>query len=309
MFLNFPRASQMTQVTVFTGFLGAGKTTIILDILKQLPKDYKVCLLKNEFGDSQTDSLLAQESNVEITEISNGCLCCVLVGRMADALLELKEKYQPERIIVETSGSAFPAPIAWQIRKLDGFYLDAIITVIDCVNFTGYEDTSYTARMQAQYTDIILLNKSDLVSERELDLLIDKVDELNCDTPKLKWTPNMSYQQLFGIDTQLFLLQTNEEHDKDHHREIELLTIHSPSLPLDHIKAFLDTVKKERVYRIKGTISDSATYILNWAFERWQLTPTKKSIDGIHLTVMGQELVHELERFKKIFGEEVTLHR
>lgn len=63
------------------------------------------------------------------------------------------------------SGSAFPAPIAWQIREMEpeGFTLDSIITVVDCVNFRGYEDTSYTAKLQAQYTDVILLNKHELV--------------------------------------------------------------------------------------------------------------------------------------------------
>ena len=75
------------------------------------------------------------------------------------------EKFNPDRIIVEASGSAFPAPIAWQIRQMkdQGFVLDGIVTVIDCVNFRGYEDTSYTAKMQAKYTDITLLNKHELV--------------------------------------------------------------------------------------------------------------------------------------------------
>src|SRR6185503_15633930 len=88
--------------------------------------------------------------------------------------------------IIETSGSAFPAPIAWQLQEMEPtFKLDAIFTVIDCVNFKGYEDTSYTAKLQAQYTDLLLLNKHELVTERELDLLIDHINELNTDTPKL----------------------------------------------------------------------------------------------------------------------------
>ena len=77
-------------ITVFTGFLGAGKTTIILSLIPQLPKDYKLCLLKNEFGDIAVDSELARESNVSVQEMLNGCLCCVLVGQMKNALTELK---------------------------------------------------------------------------------------------------------------------------------------------------------------------------------------------------------------------------
>ena len=115
-------------------------------------------------------------------------MCCVLVGQMKNALEEIM-KTQPDRIIIETSGSAFPAPIAWQIREIQGFdltyvffntansrlSLDSIITVIDCVNFRGYQDTSYTAKMQAQYTDVLLLNKHDLVNERDLDHVLDHV--------------------------------------------------------------------------------------------------------------------------------------
>ena len=108
--------SSKIPVTVFTGFLGSGKTTIILDLIKKLPA-YKLVLLKNEFGDSQVDSQLLS-SHIKVTEINNGCLCCVLVGQIKNALEELV-KFEPDQIIIETSGSAFPAPIAWQIREID----------------------------------------------------------------------------------------------------------------------------------------------------------------------------------------------
>ncbi|KAJ3013060.1 UNVERIFIED_CONTAM: hypothetical protein HDU68_000891 [Siphonaria sp. JEL0065] len=208
-------------VTVFTGFLGAGKTTILLSLLAQIPPEYNVVILKNEYGDVKVDSQLlggegpaAQKGNsIKVTEMLNGCLCCVLVGQMKNALLDIKEKFNPDRIIIETSGSAFPAPIAWQIRQLepDGFTLDAIITVIDCINFTGYEDTSYTAKMQAKYTDVILLNKHELITERQFDLILDHVYELNEDTPKIKCngTQGVSPSLIFGIDTKLFQLSSD----------------------------------------------------------------------------------------------------
>ncbi|KAJ3174588.1 hypothetical protein HDU87_007070 [Geranomyces variabilis] len=196
-------------ITVFTGFVGAGKTTIILSLLKRLPVGYKVVLLKNEFGDVKVDSELARESNVQVTEMLNGCLCCVLVGQMANALTEIRETQNPDRIIIETSGSAFPAPIAWQIRQLsDSFSLDAIVTVVDCLNFRGYEDTSYTARLQAQYSDLILLNKHELVNERQLDDVIDRVNDLNTDTVKVNVDADkgIAPDLVFGIDTKLFEL-------------------------------------------------------------------------------------------------------
>lgn len=125
-----------TPVTVFTGFLGSGKTTQILHFLSTLPPTYKVVVLKNEFGDSKADSLLF--SDYTVTEMINGCLCCVLVGQMKNALEDIQRIHKPHRIVVETSGSAFPAPIALQIRDMDSFQLDSIVTIIDCVNFRGF---------------------------------------------------------------------------------------------------------------------------------------------------------------------------
>ncbi|KAJ3267530.1 hypothetical protein HK104_005797, partial [Borealophlyctis nickersoniae] len=232
-------------ITVFTGFLGAGKTTIILSLIARLPKNYKVVLLKNEFGDVEVDSELARASNIEVTEMLNGCMCCVLVGQMKNALIEIRDKQHPDRIIIETSGSAFPAPIAWQIRELEqaqeGFTLDAIITVVDCVNFRGYEDTSYTAKMQAKYTDVVVLNKHELVSERELDTVLDHVYTLNEDTPKLKseGTNGVSPDLVFGLDTKLFSLADREDQVKEwdgrmdrghHYREVDLCTVMWPPL-------------------------------------------------------------------------------
>lgn len=318
--------SKPIPITVFTGFLGSGKTTTILSLLKRLPADYKTCLLKNEFGDIAVDSQLAKETNIGVQEMMNGCLCCVLVGQMKLALLELKEKYNPDRIIVETSGSAFPAPIAWQIREMeeDGFVLDSIVTVIDCENFKGYEDTSYTAKMQAQYTDVILLNKHEQVSEQDLDRVIDHVNDLNTDTPKVKSDLNgVSPDLVFGLDTQLFSAAYNKTHSLDEmvfdpkhqENEVDLIQViqhtsqvSTSSLSKDQLVAFLQTMPKEDIYRIKGFIrlgDSSRLHILNHAFGRHTLTQveheeTLKEAQDIQvkITVMGQDLRMYFDKVK-----------
>ncbi|GAA5806989.1 hypothetical protein MFLAVUS_000338 [Mucor flavus] len=313
-------------ITVFTGFLGSGKTTQILSLLRRVPKDYKVCLLKNEFGDIAVDSQLAKETNVGVQEMVNGCMCCVLVGQMKLALEELREKFNPDRIIVETSGSAFPAPIAWQIREMasDGFVLDSIITVVDCENFRGYEDTSYTAKLQAQYTDVILLNKHELVNERELDDVIDHINELNTDTPKVKCDKDgVSPDLVFGLDTPLFKVGYNQNKtlednvfDPQHQKnEVDLIQIIQPvqesKLSRESLEAFLKTMHKDDIYRIKGFIrlDDGKLYILNHAFGRWTLTPVEnedtlentKDVQ-IRITVMGQDLRMYTERVKTLLS-------
>ncbi|KAH9178362.1 cobW-domain-containing protein [Lactarius sanguifluus] len=225
-------------VTVFTGFLGAGKTSIILSLLPQLPKDYRVVLLKNEFGEIEVDSQLAKQSNLTaVSEILNGCMCCVLIGQMKSALLEILEKFHPDRIIIESSGSAFPATLAFQIRELEretarALALDAIVTVIDAENFTGYEDTSVTARMQAQYTDVLLINKWEHVTERALDDVLEHLNTLNELTPKIRCAGrSVDPALIFGIDSKLFHDDgppppvTTEGVVAQHHNEVETVTL------------------------------------------------------------------------------------
>ncbi|EPQ54298.1 cobW-domain-containing protein [Gloeophyllum trabeum ATCC 11539] len=321
-------------ITVFTGFLGAGKTSIILSLLPQLPKDYKVVLLKNEFGDVEVDSQLAKQSHLTaVSEILNGCMCCVLVGQMKTALLEIRDNYWPDRIIIECSGSAFPATLAFQIRELEretrgDFKLDAIVTVIDAENFTGYEDSSPTSKMQASYTDVILINKWEHVSERQLDILIDELNTLNDLTPKIRCQgrngvdPNL----IFGLDTKLFS-ETDKELtriDGTHNEEVETVTIYKgpasekPHSHHDHgrghddqktedgnleetavepvkediLVAALNELSKESVWRVKGFVRvPGGTKILNWAFGRFELTDLqggKSEGAVIRLTAMGE---------------------
>ncbi|KAF8602841.1 cobW-domain-containing protein [Ceratobasidium sp. AG-I] len=319
--MTFTEPKSAIPITVFTGFLGAGKTTIILSLLPKLPKDYKVVLLKNEFGDVEVDSQLASNSSLTaVSEILNGCMCCVLVGQMKTALLEIRDQYRPDRIIIESSGSAFPATLAFQIRELEretkgDFKLDAIVTVVDAENFSGYEDTSPTAKMQAQYTDVILVNKWELVSERDLDIVIDHLSTLNDLTPKLRCEgksgvpPNL----IFGLDSKQFLEAPGADTaNGDHHSEVETVTLcrgtadfvphkhteehththtHAseehgstaePLVTPELLSEALDGLPKDSVYRVKGFVSFQNSVarevsVLNWAFGRFELVPLIQS--------------------------------
>ena len=127
-------------ITIITGFLGSGKTTLILNLIPQLPRDYRLALLKNEFGDVAIDSQLATASSISgVKELLNGCICCNLVGQLGDALETLRSDVKPNRIIIETSGSAFPATLAMEVNRLGretgSFSLDGVIVVIDVENW------------------------------------------------------------------------------------------------------------------------------------------------------------------------------
>jgi len=283
-------------VNVFTGYLGSGKTTIIMNLLKQLPKDYNAVLLKNEFGDLKIDSEIAKEENIKVTEFINGCLCCVLVGKLGNAIEEIIAKYSPDRIIIETSGSAYPAPIALELNKMDDkLFIDSIVTVIDAINFEGYKDKSYTAKLQAQFTDLILVNKHELISEQELETVLDDVYDLNPTTPKIKTEKGIVSQDLvFGIDKSLFRNRrdlVNDVHDS-HHREVEVLEVNSDkTFNMDNVANFLNKVDKEYIYRLKGIFKSKNSYFLiNYVFGRYSTEEMKNYKGETKVLIIGNEL-------------------
>ena len=144
---SWPR---IVPVTVLTGCLGAGKTTVIRSLLANLPAGYTCAWLKNEYGDAGVDSAVAQDARISIKEIVNGCLCCTKVGELADALRALHE-LRPHRILVEASGSALPGPLVWEVEKLPELVsVDGVVTVVDCANFTRINNFSRTAKLQAR---------------------------------------------------------------------------------------------------------------------------------------------------------------
>ncbi|KAG0156348.1 hypothetical protein PDIDSM_3526 [Penicillium digitatum] len=286
-------------ITIVTGFLGSGKTTILLNLIPQLPKAYKLALLKNEFGDVAVDSQLASTQSISgVREMLNGCICCNLVGQLRDALDQLRTEVQPDRIVIETSGSAFPATLAMEVNRLareeGGHYvLDGVISVIDVENWEGYEDTSYTAKIQAKYTDLIVFNKWEDFPER-FDLCLDRVGDLEVDTPWVKSKKGrVEMDLMLGIDGALFKEcedgaaggDGNEhQHQHDHQSEVEVLsvvlksTVEGRTTDVTALERFLSLAPREEVYRIKGIVRCSSQnlphYILNWAFGRWTCTPS-----------------------------------
>lgn len=252
-------------VTVFTGFLGSGKTTIIRNIVRKLPQDYKIVWLKNEYGSISVDTELARSENIAVKEMLNGCLCCVLVGKLENALTEILSEFKPQRIIIETSGTAYPAPIVWEIEKLPTLKIDGVVTVIDAVNFKGFHDTSYSAKLQAQYTDLFIINKVGLVDDHELETRLDDLYELNPSTPKIKSAnADISLDLVFGLDHAYHEVSTDAE---DHHHEddwdilgFELFG----KFQLEPLVSYLSTLDRDDYYRIKLIVKTAdGTYLVN----------------------------------------------
>lgn len=265
-------------VTIVTGFLGSGKTTILLNLIPQLPPTYRLALLKNEFGDVAIDSQLASTNSISgVRELLNGCICCNLVGQLSDALAQLRDEVKPDRIVIETSGSAFPATLAMEVNRLSreqggGFVLDGVISVIDVENWEGYEDTSYTANLQAKYTDLLIFNKWERVPEQRFDVCLDRVGDLEVETPWVKSDRGRVDQEvLLGIDGALFATaQSNSvdrhdddhDHKRDHQSEVEVLSVtlkststqQKKTISVSALEHLLSIAPREEVYRIKGIV-------------------------------------------------------
>src|SRR5690348_154984 len=164
--------SEKLPVTVLTGYLGAGKTTLLNRILSE-PHGKKFAVIVNEFGEIGIDNELVVNADEEVFEMNNGCICCTVRGdlvRIIDGLMRRKGKF--DAIIVETTGLADPAPVA-QTFFMDEAVgsrtkLDAVVTVADAKWLTDRLKDAPEAKNQIAFADVILINKTDLVSDAEL---------------------------------------------------------------------------------------------------------------------------------------------
>ena len=170
-------------VTVLTGFLGAGKTTLLNRILTE-QHGKKIAVIENEFGEVGVDNQLVIQSDEEIFEMNNGCICCTVRGDLLRILSRLmKRKDRLDAILIETTGLANPGPVAQTFfsdpEMKENFRLDAIVTLVDAKHILLHLDDSPEAVKQIAFADVILLNKSDLITPTELDSLEKRIHNIN----------------------------------------------------------------------------------------------------------------------------------
>ncbi len=166
----------MISSFVITGFLGVGKTTLLINTVKNYFQDKKVAIVINEFGEVGVDGTILKNVYSEVLEISEGCICCKLSEEFEKGVREIIQNYNPEIIFVETSGTSEPFPIFMSLQNL-GISVDGVICVIDTKNFDNYKDHS-TAKYQIGGSNILVLNKIDLVDEDTLKRVENEVREI-----------------------------------------------------------------------------------------------------------------------------------
>lgn len=259
--------SQRVPVTVVTGFLGSGKTTLINHIL-QGQHGRKVAVIVNEFGEIGIDGqLMVSNDEEQLVEFNNGCLCCTVRGDLVRTLEELTQRADLDAVLVETTGLADPAPVASTFIVADEiktkFNLDAFVTVVDAPNLQRNLADSHEAQEQLAFADIILINKTDLVSADDVAKIEQQIRGLNpiakihytkfsvVDLPLILGTGAFDLEAKLEVDPS-FLDDLEHEHDA----AISSFALTSDK-PIDMNKFMLwmnalAQEKGEDLYRTKG---------------------------------------------------------
>jgi G3E family GTPase len=170
-------------VTVLTGYLGAGKTTLLNRILSE-QHGKRIAVIENEFGEIGIDNELVIDADEEIFEMNNGCICCTVRGdliRILGSLMRSRDRF--DHVLIETTGLADPGPVIQTFFVDDDMAerlaLDGIVTVVDAGHVLLHLDDSHEVQEQIAFADIILLNKTDLVADEQLDALERRIRAMN----------------------------------------------------------------------------------------------------------------------------------
>ena len=260
-------------ITIISGFLGSGKTTLLNHILTN-QTGIKTAVLVNEFGEIGIDNELIIKTEEEMIELSNGCICCSINGELVEAIEKLiNVNKNLDYIIIETTGLADPLPVAMTLlgsELRDQTRLDSIITLIDAENFNDVALESSIGRSQVIYGDILLLNKCDLVSNKNIEETISKLKGIKNDVRILKSIKgNIPLNLLLSVglfETDLINKKESVDdhshshehaHSEEDNKIEDFLSVSFQTkepFSLRKFQYFLDNQLKSNVFRAKGIL-------------------------------------------------------
>ena len=231
----------LIPATILTGFLGAGKTTLLKRVLTEA-HGQKIAIIENEFGEENIDSdILVSDTNEQIIQMSNGCICCTIREDLRTTLQSLAEQKRKgelnfDRIVIETTGLADPGPVAQTFFMDDeiaeSFLLDSILTLVDAKHAAQQLNDRQEARRQVGFADQIFISKADLVSKPELEALQHRLTHMNPRAPqKVVHFGEVSLAEVF--DLRGFNLNAKLDIDPDFLKE-EAPHVHDEHCGHDH---------------------------------------------------------------------------
>ena len=307
----------MISSFVITGFLGVGKTTMLTNSVKQHFPDKKIAIIVNEFGDIGVDSTILKNVHSEILEISEGCICCQLAEEFESGVQEIIHKYEPEILFVETSGASEPFPIYYSLNTL-GISVEGVICVIDAKNYKSYSDEDIF-KYQIGGSNILVLNKSDLVSENEI-LQVEK----DVATIKEKFNIKNTMTGVPIFKNHYFVRTSHGELGREIFEDISLgeienlddvekvvqssnplisKTVYIKETTFDTLDNFITTLP-ENIYRAKGIVKLSDmddTMIANSSFGDVHYDKYEGEIKSSFLVLIGKDIEETIVELEKKF--------
>ena len=215
----------MTKIDIFSGFLGAGKTTLIRKLIAEGYRGEKLVLIENEFGEIAIDGGFLKDAGVEINEMNSGCICCTLVGDFTKALKKVMEDFAPDRILIEPSGVGKLSDVAKAVERVEGAHIGAKVTVVDAGKAKMYmRNFGEFFNDQVENADLIVLSRTDSANSAKVLTAAELLKSLN-DHAGLITTP---WDQIDGsliraamdengLKAEMEKLKEEQEHHHHHH--------------------------------------------------------------------------------------------
>ena len=213
----------MTKIDIFSGFLGAGKTTLIRKLIAEGYKGEKLVLIENEFGEIAVDGGFLRDAGVEITEMNSGCICCTLVGDFTAALQKVIDKYHPDRILIEPSGVGKLSDVAKAVASVPGCEIGAKVTVVDAGRCRMYiRNFGEFFNDQVHNADVIVLSRTDSAADGKVVTATAMLSQLNPNatvitTPWSELDGKQIVDVMERIDSLSTTMQEMEHHDHNEH--------------------------------------------------------------------------------------------
>lgn len=220
----------MTIIDIYSGFLGAGKTTLIKKMLQEAYSGQKLMLIENEFGQIGIDGGFLQDAGISITEMNSGCICCSLVGDFGKALREAIDTYAPDRILIEPSGVGKLSDVIAAVEKVEGVQLGLTVAVVDVSKVKVYmKNFGEFYNNQVETAGAIILSRTDSVPQAKLDQAVEMLRQHNAKAVIITtpW-PELDGKQIMAamegassVESQLKQLEEEMHHHHHHHEEEE----------------------------------------------------------------------------------------
>ena len=320
----------MTKIDVFSGFLGAGKTTLIKKLLKEGYDGEKLVLIENEFGEIGIDGGFMKDAGIEVTEMNQGCICCSLVGDFGKALQKVLDEYSPDRIIIEPSGVGKLSDVIKAVMdvKSDEIVLNSYTTVCDASKIKMYmKNFGEFYKNQVETAKTIVLSRTQKLSEEKLAEAVAMIKELNdhATIVTTSWDEisgkqilaAMENENKFAEDLLKEELEHHHHHDDDeechchdhehHHHADEVFTSFGVETAkkftkegLEAALAKLSSDEYGTVLRAKGIVAgENGWFEFDFVPEEYEIRTGSPDVTG-KMCVIGSKL--DEEKIKALFG-------